>query len=89
MYMKTKLINYLYTYSYPNASFMPVIIRKEASITHGKPRIKVCSICFFSICHYDLNALSNIRAGRNIARIPLGLSRLIIRNDYPTKYKFS
>ena len=47
--------------------------------------MRVCSICFFSICHSDLKALSKIRVGRNIARMPLGLSSLMRKMDLPTK----
>ena len=64
---------------------MLVMMRKEARITQGTPMMRVCSICFFSICHSDLKALSKIRVGRNIARMPLGLSSLMRKMDLPTK----
>lgn len=43
-------------------------------MAQGIPSIRVCPDVFLNICHSVLNALSKIKAGKNMAIIPFGFS---------------
>lgn len=56
----------------------------EAPIkTAGNANINICTACFLNMYQSELNALSNIKGGKNISKMPLGSIFDIVVIDYP------
>lgn len=49
-----------------------IIITDAPNNDESTPIIKLCPAIFLNVCHYVLKALSKIRHGKKIARIPFG-----------------
>ena len=55
-----------------------MIMMREAQTKEDKtPSIKLCPASFLNVCHSVLKALSKIRHGKKIARMPLGSTFVI------------
>ena len=53
------------------------MIREAQTKEDKTPSIKLCPASFLKVCHSVLNALSKIRHGKKIARMPLGSTFVI------------
>jgi hypothetical protein len=54
------------------------------AILDNIPMIRLWGASFLKICHSVLKALSKMRTGRKIARMPVGLAELISSADSPS-----
>ena len=53
------------------------MIREAQTKEDKTPSIKLCPASFLKVCHSVLKALSKIRHGKKIARMPLGSTFVI------------
>jgi len=51
--------------------------------TAGKAKMNICNDCFLKMYQSELNALSNMRGGKKMSRIPRGSIYDIVLIDYP------